>query len=99
MSAEGGVATKGDRYTKLSHFTVNGLYHFRTKDERLDPFVVGGYGFVADWDAAVGTLAVGGGLNYWTSPRVGVRVEFKDNIGLIDNGFHMPGVRVGMVLR
>lgn len=99
VSAEGGVATNGDRYSKLSHVTLNGLYHFRTKNERLDPFVVGGWGIVADWDTPIGAIAVGGGLNYWKSPRVGVRVEFKDNIGLVDNGFHMPGIRVGMVLR
>ena len=99
LSVEGGVATNGDRYSKLSHFTVNGLYHFKTKDQRLDPFVVGGWGMLADWDCVIGTIGVGGGLNYWTSPRVGARVEFKDNIGLTDNGFHMPGVRVGITLR
>lgn len=98
-SVEGGVATKGDRYSKLTHLTVNGLYHFKTKNERLDPFVVGGWGIVADWDTPIAAIAIGGGVNYWTSPRVGVRVEFKDNVGLVDNGFHMPGLRVGLTLR
>ena len=99
VSGELGVATKGDRYTKLTHLTVNGLYHLRTTNERVDPFVVGGWGIIADWDAAIGTIAVGGGLNYWTSPRVGLRLEFKDNIGMVDNGFHMPGFRIGITLR
>ena len=99
VSGELGVATKGDRYTKLTHLTVNGLYHIRTTNERVDPFVVGGWGIIADWDAAIGTIAVGGGLNYWTSPRVGLRLEFKDNIGMVDNGFHMPGFRIGITLR
>ncbi len=98
-SVECGVASKGDRDTKLSHFTLNGAYHLKTKSGRVDPFIVGGWGFIADWDAIGGAVAIGGGLNYWLQPRVGVRVEVKDNIGLFNHGYHMAGVRVGITLR
>ena len=101
VSVEGGVATNGDRYQKLSHFTINGLYHFKTNDRRLDPFVAGGFGFLGDWDGAYGAFPIGGGLNYWASPRVGIRLEFKDNITPTpSNGlFHMAGFRIGVTLR
>jgi opacity protein-like surface antigen len=101
VSAEGGVATNGDRYQKLTHLSVNGLLHFMTKDQHLDPFLLGGVGMVADWDAVAGTFTIGGGLNYWTSLRIGVRLEVKDNIASTpSNGlFHMPGFRIGIVLR
>jgi len=100
ISGEGGIATNGDYYQKLSHFTINGLYHFKTKDRRLDPFVLGGFGFVADWDGAGGVFPIGAGLNYWTSPRVGIRLEFKDNFfPAQENAFHMAGFRIGVTLR
>lgn len=101
VSVEGGVAANGDHYQKLSHFTVNGLYHVRTKDRRLDPFVLGGFGFLADWDGAYGAFTIGGGLNYWTSLRVGVRLEVKDNFTPTPSRglFHMPGFRIGITLR
>lgn len=101
VSAEGGVATNGDRYQKLTHLTVNGLYHFRTTDPRLDPFLLGGVGILADWDGGYGAFTIGGGLSYWTSPRIGVRLEVKDNIAPTpSNGlFHMAGFRIGIVLR
>jgi hypothetical protein len=101
VSVEGGVATNGDDYQKLSHFTFNGLYHFRTKDRHFDPFLVGGFGFLADWDGAYGAFPIGGGLNYWTSPRIGVRLEFKDNITPTPSKglFHMAGFRIGITVR
>ena len=100
ISGEGGIATNGDDYQKLSHFTVNGLYHFRTTDRRLDPFVLGGFGYIADWDGAYGAFPIGAGLNYWTSPRVGIRLEFKDNISPApEKLFHMAGFRIGITLR
>jgi len=101
LSVEGGVADNGDDLQKLGHFTVNGLYHFKTTNRRVDPFVVGGVGMLADWDMPAGAFAVGGGLNYWASLRVGVRLEFKDNIVSTPSRglFHMPGFRVGITLR
>jgi hypothetical protein len=99
-SVEGGIATNGDYFQKLSHFTINGLYHFKTKNRRVDPFVVGGFGFIGDWDGAYGAFPIGAGLNYWSSPRVGVRLEFKDNISPAPQKvFHMPGFRIGITVR
>ena len=101
VSAEGGVATNGDRYQKLTQLTVNGLYHYRMKDRHIDPFLLGGVGILADWDGGYGAFTIGGGVNYWTSLRIGVRLEVKDNISPTpSNGlFHMPGFQIGIVLR
>ncbi len=99
VSVECGLATNGDYYRKLSHFTVNALYHANASRPRLDPFVVAGFGMLADWDMPAMAVVFGGGLNYWVKPSVGVRVEFKDNVAVAYDAFHMPGVRVGITLR
>jgi hypothetical protein len=101
VSVEGGVATNGDRYQKLSHFTINGLYHFKTSDRRFDPFLLGGFGIIADWDSGAGAFPIGGGLTYWASPRIGTRFELKDNIAPTPSKglLHMAGFRIGITLR
>ncbi len=84
----------------LGTFSVNGSYHFlkSSKSGKLVPFVTGGYtGFFRGGYA--NGVNVGGGVNYWFKQRIGLRIEFRDNV-LIENGSaHFLNVRVGLTFR
>jgi hypothetical protein len=57
--------------------TANAGYHFvdRTEPVRSDPFVSGGVGAAFARGDSVVAGSVGGGLNYWLKPRIGLRTE------------------------
>jgi len=82
-------------------FSVNGTYHFGggSPSGKVRPFVTGGYtlGFR---DGHVNLFNVGGGVNVWLKPKVGLRVEFRDHIWVEDNDtLQFLGVRVGVTFR
>ncbi len=84
----------------LGIFSVNGSYHFlkSSKSEKVVPFITGGYtGFFRDGYA--NGVNFGGGVNYWFKPRVGLRVEFRDNVFIQDGSAHFLNVRVGLTFR
>jgi len=59
-------------------FSANGSYHFR-RDQKLVPFVTGGYTlFFRNGSANLGNF--GGGVHYWFREGLGVRVEFRDHV-------------------
>jgi hypothetical protein len=63
------------------------------------PFVTGGYtlGFR---DGHENLFNVGGGVDFWLKPKVGLRVEFRDHIWIEDNDtLQFLGVRVGVMFR
>ena len=82
-------------------FSVNGSYHFGggSPSGKVRPFVTGGYtlGFR---DGHANLFNVGGGVNFWLKPKVGLRVEFRDHIWVEDNDtLQFLGVRVGVTFR
>lgn len=84
----------------LGTFSVNGSYHFlkSSKSEKLVPFVTAGYtGFFRGGYA--NGVNFGGGVNYWFKPRVGFRVEFRDNVFVQEGSAHLLNVRFGLTFR
>ncbi|MBS1791233.1 MAG: hypothetical protein JST85_26210 [Acidobacteria bacterium] len=83
----------------LGTFSVNGSYHMKSgKSEKLVPFVTGGYtGFFRGGYA--NGVNFGGGVNYWFKPRLGLRIEFRDNVFLQEGSAHFLNVRVGLAFR
>jgi Outer membrane protein beta-barrel domain len=82
-------------------FSLNGSYHFGSgpHSRKLRPFVTGGYtlGFR---DGYANLFNVGGGVQYWLKPKVGLRFEVRDHIW--SNGgdtIQFWGVRVGVTFR
>jgi hypothetical protein len=79
--------------------SVNGAYHFR-RDKKLVPFVTSGYslGFRS---GIAHMMNVGGGVQYWFKPRVGLYLEFRDHATVTGwaNGGHLYGFRMGIALR
>jgi hypothetical protein len=74
-------------------------YHFagRSLKKRLVPFVTGGYsmGFRS---GVVGGGNIGGGVQYWVRPRLGLRFEFRDHIFSSDSP-HFYAFRFGVSFR
>lgn len=84
----------------LGTFSVNGSYHFlkASKSGKVVPFLTGGYtGFFRGGYA--NGVNFGAGVNYWFKRRVGLRVEFRDNVFLQEGSAHFLNVRAGLTFR
>lgn len=81
--------------------SVNGSYYLpaASRARRLQPFVTTGYSMA--FRAGIANLwNVGGGVDYWTGPRVGVRLEIRDHFHLEEGTTtHFWGPRIGIVIR
>ena len=80
--------------------SVNGSYYLpgSGRDRRMRPFVTTGY-TMAFRDGTAQMWNLGGGLDYWTSGRVGVRFELRDHIWVDEGTAHFWGPRIGIVVR
>ncbi|MFN7938150.1 MAG: hypothetical protein U0R19_32785 [Bryobacteraceae bacterium] len=78
---------------------ISATYHFTAgrQDTKWDPFVVAGYSFFFRSGSISGVHA-GGGLTYWFHPRIGARVEFRDQ-RTIPIALSFPAVRFGVSFR
>lgn len=79
-------------------FSPNGYYHFvHRKETTLDPFVTGGYTLVFR-NGHANLFNFGGGVNYWFTSRLGLRMEFRDHVWSEDNAnLHYWGFRFGLL--
>lgn len=79
--------------------SVNGAYHFNNAG-RWRPFVTGGYTFGFDGEVTENLFNIGGGVDYWIRPKVGLRIEFRDHVWSGDgDAVHLWGVRCGVTFR
>ncbi|MCI0423655.1 MAG: porin family protein [Acidobacteria bacterium] len=80
-------------------FSANGSYHFRNASAsgKLVPFVTGGYSLIFR-DGTASGVNFGGGVNYWFRERVGLRLEFRDQV-FADRTTHFYGFRIGLAFR
>jgi hypothetical protein len=76
-------------------FSSNASYHF-LRSRKVVPFLTGGYA-LAFRSGTANLGNVGGGLSYWFSTHVGLRVEGRDHFDL--SGYHIGGLRVGVSFR
>jgi hypothetical protein len=67
-------------------FSANPSYHFKTSGSKLVPFVTGGFSAIGICGGGfflcggTGGFNLGGGIHYWTSPKRGLRMEFRDHV-------------------
>ena len=68
----------GLHFPNAKLFSLNGSYHFR-RNSKISPFATCGYsrGF---GDDSFNALNFGGGIHYWFHKRIGLRLEFRDDI-------------------
>jgi hypothetical protein len=88
-------------FGNLGIFSANASYNFGARDSsrKTIPFVTGGYSvkFRDDEDSG-GGVNIGGGVQYWASNRVGLRVEFRDH-HFFKGVLNSYGVRLGITFR
>jgi hypothetical protein len=96
----GGLGVIGDSAGGLGIFSLNGYYHIpnATRSGKLIPFVTAGYTGAGNAEWGERWFNVGGGADYWFKKRIGLRVEFRDQIDANHSTpIHFAGMRVGLV--
>lgn len=84
-------------------FSLNGGYHFKkaSSSGKTIPFVTGGYtGIFRDGNGESG-FNFGVGVNHWFKERVGLRLEFRDNVFRYGGNdyIHYFNARIGVTFR
>lgn len=98
-----GVGAEVGYFTPFSRFgdgfgilSVDVAHHFN-RNEKLVPFVTGGYSLAFRGGSSSGGN-FGGGVQYWATDRVGLRFEFRDHIFSSDSP-HFYSFRAGITFR
>src|ERR1051326_3761430 len=86
-------------FGKVPVGSLSGAYHFRPTPHRLRPFVAAGIGTGISGDVAVGGLNFGGGVDFWTSERRGLRIELHDQLLQEFGTTHVVVMRIGLLVR
>jgi hypothetical protein len=70
----------GENGTNLLNFDAIARYDFKYSDNKVVPFVMGGFGLYFE-DNTSATVNFGGGLTYWISPMLGIQSKSSYNLG------------------
>ena len=100
LMADGGVwSPSEDLGSALGVFSPNASYHFlHSRESKLDPYVVGGYTLLFR-EGVANLFDFGVGTNYWFARRVGLHVEFRDQVYSGGGMTHLWGIRLGVAFR
>jgi hypothetical protein len=72
------------------------VYNFqRRAKQKVNPFVVLGFTIVPAFDTP-GGYNLGGGVQYWFSSNLGLRVEFREHVLTGMRSHQYPQVRIGL---
>jgi hypothetical protein len=83
----------------LGVLSPNPSYHFmRGKQRKIDPYITGGYTMF--FRGAIENLFdFGAGANYWFASKVGLKVEFRDQVYTQAMTAQFWGLRLGLAFR
>lgn len=100
LGADAGYLAQFEDYRNLGTFSLYAVGRFRAKtsDNKVEPFVTGGYTHFFRWGTPNG-INFGGGVNYWFKEHVGLRFEVRDNARGSRPLHHFVGFRVGVTFR
>jgi hypothetical protein len=81
-------------------FSPNGYYVFKTGNEKVQPFVTGGYTRTFGHRFGLNWGNFGAGVTYWAAPRVGLLIEFRDHVAR-ERGqtVQLYGIRLGVAFK
>jgi hypothetical protein len=74
----GGLKIRGGPDSGFGLASIGGSFHIPRLSSAVDPFIAAGYSALFDIGNATSFAHVGGGVNWWLAPRVGVKLEFRD---------------------
>lgn len=99
IGIEGGAIGPFDHYVDNVQgiASLDGVYHFfHSQKARFDPFAETGYSLLFRKGTA-NLWNYGGGLNYWATRHMAVRVEVRDHVqGSPFHDVHYWGIRFGV---
>jgi hypothetical protein len=100
LSGEAGAVVPFSRAGTLALVTGGLGLHFGELHDRIDPYLVGGIGGIGRSNSSGFVTYYGGGVNFWTSGRFGLKLEFRDNVTFADGeSIHFLGMRFGFTVR
>jgi hypothetical protein len=101
VGAEVGAVGPRQRFAEgvLGVLSPDLSYHFlRGKQRKIDPYITGGYTLF--FRGGVENLFnFGAGANYWFVSRLGLKVEFRDQVYTQSGTAQFWGLRLGVVFR
>lgn len=84
-------------------FSANGGYHFKkaSRSGKTIPFITGGYTSIFRERNGESGFNFGVGVNHWFKERVGIRLEFRDNVFQYRGSdyVHYFNARIGVTFR
>jgi hypothetical protein len=94
------LGPKDDMSEAAGVFSAGGSYRFRRGPERrLEPFVAGGYSLIFR-EGHSNLYYFGGGASYWVSKKMGIRLEFRDQVSHVSAyNIHFWSFRIGVAFR
>jgi len=102
LGAEIGMAGPKDNFadTFIGVFSPNGYYVFKTSNEKVQPFVTGGYTRTFGHGSGHNWGNFGAGVTYWAAAKTGMLIEFRDHI-MRDHGTtaQVWGIRLGLAFK
>lgn len=100
VGADAGYLAQFADFRNLGTFSLYAVGRFRpkTSDNKVEPFVAGGYTHFFRWGTPNG-INFGGGVNYWFTDHVGLRCEVRDNARGSRPLHHFVGFRIGLTFR
>jgi hypothetical protein len=100
VGADAGYLAQFEDYRNLGIFSLYAVGRLRpkTSNNKVEPFVAGGYTHFFQGGTPNG-INFGGGVNYWFKNHVGLRFEVRDNARGSRPLHHFVGFRIGLAFR
>ena len=76
----GALGVRGNSDTLVGMASVNGYFHIPRPFSSFDPFLTAGYSAVFEVFNSTNLFNVGGGMNWWFAPHLGLKLEFRDHL-------------------
>ncbi|HTT62016.1 MAG TPA: outer membrane beta-barrel protein [Bryobacteraceae bacterium] len=95
----GAVGPTADFSGALGVLSPDLSYHFiHEKERKIDPYVTGGYTLLFR-GGHENLFNFGVGANYWFAQKVGLKVEFRDQVYTQGTAVHFWGIHLGVAFR
>ena len=92
----GGLGIRKNSNTFVGIASVNGYFHVPRPYSSVDPFLTAGYSAVFELFNSSNLFNIGGGMNWWFAPRLGLKLEFRDHMRAGNESANIATFRFGL---
>jgi len=90
------VGVRGSSDTTFGLASVNGYFHVPRPYSNKDLFLTAGYSALFQFSEKIDMFNVGGGINWWLAPHVGLKAEFRNHARTGDDTVNFATFRAGI---